>query len=129
MLISSHRTGYHELAQAVPESTDMSAHHCIEFLCGLSSLGQFEDSASQALCNCCIKYIDNCDLQTWESKAKQAGSERDTALKQAADLQEQLDSQGSNAEHISQAVRGLEQRNTAMQRQMAVKVASHLQHV
>lgn len=42
-------------------------------------------------------------------------------------MQEQLDTQSSTAEHVSQAVRGLEQRNTAMQRQMAVKVASHLQ--
>lgn len=61
-------------------------------------------------------------MQSWEAKAKQAIGEKGTALKQAEDLQEQLDTQCSSAEHTSQAVQGLEQRNAALQRQMAVKV-------
>lgn len=85
---------------------------------------RFNATCAQALDNYNSEtmLIQDYKWQAWESKAKHAANERDTALKQAADLQKQLDTQGSTAEHVSQAVRGLEQRNTAMQRQMAVKV-------
>jgi len=61
-------------------------------------------------------------LQTWESKAKHASNDRETALKQVSELQERLDAQGSSAQQSSQAIRAIEQRTAALQRQMSVKV-------
>ena len=64
-------------------------------------------------------------LQTWESKAKHASNDKDTALKQVSELQERLDAQGSSAQQSSQALTAIEQRTAALQRQMRVKVCQH----
>lgn len=66
-------------------------------------------------------------LQTWESKAKHASNDKETALKQVSELQERLDAHGSSAQQSSQAIRAVEQRTAALQRQMRVKV--HTCHV
>ena len=63
-----------------------------------------------------------CQLQSWESKARHASNERETAQKQVSELQERLDAQGSSVHQSSQAIRAIEQRTAALQRQMQVKV-------
>lgn len=68
-----------------------------------------------------VSVID-CLLQSWESKAKHASNDRETAQKQVAELQERLDAQGSSAQQSSQAIRAIEHRTAALQRQMQVKV-------
>ncbi|DBA89546.1 hypothetical protein WJX79_004564 [Trebouxia sp. C0005] len=60
-------------------------------------------------------------LEAWESKAKHASNDKETALKQVSELQERLDAQGSSAQQSSQAIRAIEQRTAALQRQMRVK--------
>ena len=66
--------------------------------------------------------LQQCLLQTWESKAKHASNDKETAQKQVSELQERLDAQGSSAQQSSQAIRAIEQRTAALQRQMQVKV-------
>ena len=66
--------------------------------------------------------VKHCLLQTWESKAKHASNDKETAQKQVSELQERLDAQGSSAQQSSQAIRAIEQRTAALQRQMRVKV-------
>ena len=65
---------------------------------------------------------ETCLLQSWESKARHASNERESAQKQVSELQERLDTQGSNAQQSSQAIRAIEHRSAALQRQMQVKV-------
>lgn len=66
--------------------------------------------------------VTECLLQSLESKAKHAGNDREAAQKQVAELQERLDAQGSSAQQSSQAIRAIEHRTAALQRQMQVKV-------
>lgn len=66
--------------------------------------------------------VKTCLLQSWESKAKHAGNEREAAQRQVSELQERLDAQGSSAQQSSQAIRAIELRAATLQRQMQVKV-------
>lgn len=74
------------------------------------------------VCKSVSHKYDECLLQSWESKARHASNDKDTAQKQVAELQERLDAQGSSAQQSSQAIRANEHRTAALQRQMQVKV-------
>lgn len=70
----------------------------------------------------CLWVLKPCLLQSWESKAKHAGNEREAAQRQVSELQERLDAQGSSAQQSSQAIRAIELRAGTLHRQMQVKV-------